>query len=550
MNFSAGSGSVAIVASTAAPAAVTVLNTAHMRSSSKVRAQSTAAPYTALAYITVTASTAVSLSSVPTITVSSPSGASGAYYYEGYWVTLPQSGTFMLTQGTSAYFAIYTGGTLPSPNPNGCVGVQPDTSTVGGARTAAVGVQPTSGAYDYTGNLTETTFRSSPCPIPTGTSTAVVTITVTMSPGPASNVYENSTESDAYSTETVSTNTSALVEATPVTGGTGFSELNETTTDEVGDSTVTIYATPLLYAIASPLPYGGTITNGPPSTVDATLADGSTSQRTYNSDGSYTECDTIAGLSGTCSSSSSGSGSVDTITVSSNDSGSYLIQSPNFVSYGITSIVFSYAAPSGGQDTITQTTYDNTTPSATQYTVPQWWTGSTLYSDTTTSASVTSLPTQCTGSALTSLGGIDEFARTISTLDPVLGYTDTRTIDSYVSEGYQSSSTPVGPVCVVITDTESLYYDYFLDTTYLFYPSFNGEPLQVDTINESYWFSSTSPPTGYSTVRTSSSPGGIPGLAASIAAHEAGITFTRTLQRAQRMENFVRSIASHLGGLK
>jgi hypothetical protein len=484
---------------------------------------STSAPYTTAAYITLTATSAVTLSGA--ITASPSSGYQVAYYTsQGFWVTLPVSGTLSLTAGSAAYFAVYSPGTaLPSPNPDGCVGVQPDATSRNGAHVALVGVQPiNAGAtFSYTGTLSETMFRSSPCPIPTTASSATVTIAVSMSPGPGSELNENSTETDAYSTETVSTSTDALVEASTYSGKASLDELQETTTDEVGDSTVTTYGTPLVYGITA-LPYSGTITNGPPSTVNATLADGSVSLRTYNSNGSYTECDTVAGIGGTCSNSTGGSGPVNTIVLNSDGSGTYLIQTPNFVPQ-VTSIQMAVSAPQSGNMTITETN-NGSSPTPQSWTVPQFWQGS-LYSDTTTASNPGALPPQCgSGSALSNLGGINEFSRTITTVDPVLGYTDTRVINSYVAENYQSLGA-VGPVCVTINDTENIYIDYFLDTTYFIYPSFNGQPLQVDTIAEQYWFASA--PTGDTSVR---------GLAASIAAHEAGIAFTRTIQRTQRLE--------------
>ncbi|HTZ53900.1 MAG TPA: hypothetical protein VMB20_02470 [Candidatus Acidoferrum sp.] len=512
MNFSAGSGTATISASTTAPTGAATLNALHMHAATAVHVQDSA-PYTTIAYITLTATSAVSLSSVPTITVTSPSGASGAYYNaQGFWVTLPQSGSFTLANGSSAYFAIYTGGTLPSPNPEGCVGVQSDASTRTGAHAALVGVQPimTGAAFNYTGTLTETIARATPCAMPTATQQASVTVAVSVTSSPAGSTDEHSVETDNYSTNTTTTTTDAIVAATTVNGASGFSESTETSTDDVGDQTITTYATPLVYAISSPLPYSGTITNGPPSTVKGNLADGTTTNRTYNADGSYTETDTIEG------------GYQNTITVNADFSGSYVI---NSASYG--QLSFTYTAPASGSVTITETG-----PTPGTYTVPQWWTGSSLYSDTMVDKGTGGLPSTC--SPTPAVSSADDFRRTISIVDPVLGYTETETIDAYVSE-----SPTVGPACVVIADTEKIYYDYFFDTPFFYYPSFAGSPLQTDTISEAYWYASA--PTGDSSVR----------LAADIAAHASGIAFARATQRARRIENFVRGLAAaHVGGVK
>jgi hypothetical protein len=185
---------------------------------------------------------------------------------------------------------------------------------------------------------------------------------------------------------------------------------------------------------------------------------------------------------------------------------------------------------------------------AATYTVPQWWTGTSLYSDNMVDKGEGALPTTCQPSPTVS--SADDFRRTISIVDPVLGYTETETIDAYVVKNYLSTTTTVGPACVVIADTQNLYYDYFFDTPFYYFPSANGGPLQSNTIAEAYWYASA--PTGDSSVRPQSEgPGGIPGLSASIAAHASGIAFTRSTQRAQRVENFARGIAAgHIGGMK
>jgi hypothetical protein len=526
MSFSAGSGTATLTASASPPAGLPVLDIAHMRTSGKARTADTA-PYNTLGYITLTATTAVSLSSVPTISVTSPSGAAGAYYNaQGYWVSLPQTGSFTLASGATAYFAIYTGGTLPSPNPNGCVGVQPDTTTRTSAQSALVGVQPIvpGAGFSYTGSLTSTIARAAPCAMPTATSQASVTVTVLVTSSPGASTDEHSVESDAYSTQTTTTITDASVQATTVGGSSGFSELNETSTDEVGDATTTTYSTPLVYAIASPLPYTGTITNAPPSSVVAAFADGTTSNRQYNTaNGSYTEADTIVG------------GGQNNITVNADFSGNYTIGTSSG------QLEAAYSAPSGGSITFTET-YAGTT--LTSFALPQWWTGSSLYSDTTVDKGAGALPSPCNPTPTVS--SADDFRRTISIVDPVLGYTESETIDAYVVNGNPT----VGPACVVIADTQNLYYDYFYDTPYSIYLSGGGAsaPLQTSTISEAYWYASG--PTGLTSVRTmSENPGGIPGLAANIAAHASGIAFTRVTQRGQRIENFVRSVlAGHIGG--
>jgi hypothetical protein len=534
ITFPSGTGTATISASTGVPSATTELNTtpgrtassARIATGSRIHTAQSGAPYTTTAYFTLTATSAVTISAIPAINAS---GYGAAFYNtQGFWVSLPQSGTITLASGASVYFAIYTPATtLPSPNPAGCVGVQPDATTRGGsAKTQLVGVQPITpgAAFSYTGTLTSTIVRATPCAIPDVTATAAVTVQVTTSPGTGSQVHEDSTESDAYGTETVTTSTDAVVEATSTPAAQSFAELSETTTDEVNDSTVTTYATPLIYAIAS-LPFAGTITNGPPSTVNATLADGTTTSRTYAASGAYAENDTIPG------------GGNNTITVNANGSGTYNVDGGE--------VIFGYTAPVAGNIVLT-VTVGGSTPQT--LSVPAWFGSSpTLYSDITTNSHVGSLPAPCApaGSAITSAY---DFHRVISIIDPVLGYSETETIDSYVVPDYVSTTT-VGPACVVISDVQSVYYDYNYDTPYIIYASLTqpAAPMQTNTISEAYWYQSS--PTGDTSTRTmSASPGG---LGASIAAHASGIAFQRALERAQRIETLSRNLATrNLGGVK
>jgi hypothetical protein len=71
----------------------------------------------------------------------------------------------------------------------------------------------------------------------------------------------------------------------------------------------------------------------------------------------------------------------------------------------------------------------------------------------------------------------DEVVETYKALDPVLGYTETRTTASYDVSGY-------GPACVTISDTLSDYYDYSDNTTRIDYQSQTGQPNSVNTISE------------------------------------------------------------------
>jgi hypothetical protein len=557
-----GSGSGTMTAGTVAPGNTPTLDISKRHTLVSVRAAATPpAPFTALAYYTIT-SNALSMNGLPGFSLTFASAPTATYYlsvYEsnGFWYPAGQfsaSGNTISIASTSSpvytvngtqplYFAIYasTTGAIPNPNPDGCVGVQPDATTRTGAHAALVGVQPiTPGAtFSYAGTLLSTIARATPCAMPTATSSASVSVTVTMTtaPGaPGGTADEHSVENDMYSTNTTTVTTDAIVEATTAPAPQSFAELSETSSDAIpnqpgnqpGDTTVTTYATPLVYAIASPLPFHSPIVNGPPSTVNATLSDGTTTSRTYTPDGAYTESDTVPG------------GGSNSITAFSTFAGNYTIDS------GQGELEFVFSAPSGGVINLTERLGNDTLGTLA---IPQWWTGNSLYSDTTTDTGENGLPSVCQPSP--TVASADDFHRVISIVDPALGYTETETIDSYVVKNYVSTTT-VGPACVTIDDVQKLYYDYFYDTTYAFYGALGGPsaPLQTDTLSEAYWY--TGAPTGDNTVRTlSANPGGVSGLSASIAAHASGIAFARATQRAKRIENIARAAAAgHLGGLK
>ncbi len=268
------------------------------------------------------------------------------------------------------------------------------------------------------------------------------------------------------------------------------------------------------------MPFSGTITNGPPSTVFATLADSTTTQRTYASSGTYTETDTIPG------------GGQNTINVNADGSGTYNIDSGE--------VVFGYAAPSAGSILVT------INPGAQTLSIPAWFgPNPTLYSDMTTDKGATTPPSQCQPSG--GMTSTDDFNRVISIIDPVLGYSETETIDSYVVTNFAGSTT-VGPECVVISDVQNVYYDYNFDTPYIVYVPLTSAPVQTNTISESYWYETA--PAGDTSTRPMS-VGNVPGLSASIAAHASGIAFQRALERAKRMETLTHNLAArHLGGVK
>lgn len=268
--------------------------------------------------------------------------------------------------------------------------------------------------------------------------------------------------------------------------------------------------------------------NPPPTEIKDTFADSSYTDRTYtDATGAYTESDMLTGVS-----------PANTITVNDSGKAQYIVQTPLFSGppNDVSQITFNYSAPSSNVITLSvafQGSGGATPPPSIQ--IQKWWpsTVTSLYSDVTSDAGSVTLPSPCAPA-----GGItsgEDFHRVITNVDPALGTYDVRTIDSYVD------SSGEGPVCVKISDVEQLFYNYLFNTPYFFYVSQGGAPFQTDTIDESYWLTTSAG--ALTRVRSdATSANQIPGLAASIAAHNAGLNFMRATQRMQRLEAFATSL--------
>jgi hypothetical protein len=358
--------------------------------------------------------------------------------------------------------------------------------------------------------------------MPTATASANVTVAVAMQtaePNHPGTQTEHSVEVDSYTTHTTSLTTDAVVASTASGSNTAFSELSELATDQSGNTIATTYGGNGLQFALTPESNLNNWSNSPPTSVNQTLTDGSTYNRTYSAagDGSYTETDNISGLSS------------GVITVKSNGSGVY--NAPG-------SLYMTMSAPSSGQININWGTGSTS--------VPSWLPSQlVLYSDVTGDTGVRPLAASCGNlSSVGSPSSAERIVRTISIVDPVLGYTDTRTIQTWDLASFGTSGKTAGPICVVINDTENVYYDYSLESTYGIIFSKNAQPVQVNAINETFSLAAT--PTTNIVRRTASTLS-----STQIAAHVQGIAFARSLERAQRLSTFVHAMhARHQGGAR
>jgi hypothetical protein len=407
----------------------------------------------------------------------------------------------------------------PTPaTPFGCVGATPLIATA--ARTMAVPRPIASGdTFTYTGGLHQTYTQSAPCVEPTATSDATITASVsdaaTTAPDGNPGTASTATENDAFTTHTSTTSTTQLLQinsgklllySTNAGDGTGNSiKTSYTAAQEIDD-----------------LGTGGTWTNDPAAAIAETLSDGTAITRTTKSDGSYVDVETYA------------DGSTARIDVNGAATGKALDGSGIYTFAGAT---FSYATPVAGSIKLTILTGSTTKTR----TFPAWFTvpaSRTYVTDSFADNGSQPFDANCRVPASIGTAGT-QIVETYSVLDPVLGYTETRTTKSYDVAGY-------GPACVTIADTLKSYYDYADDTTRIDYQSTNGQPNSVSTISETLSMQtaacgSGSPPCAQirrATDFKAVSP-------AAIAARVGAIEYYRAMQRAQRIEALHR-LALHL----
>lgn len=404
----------------------------------------------------------------------------------------------------------------PSPTPFGLG----DSMTFSGSRT-------TSATFNY----------PSPSPYPATNTAENITQTVAVSSSP--NPFGSSTAGDFH---TVETDASALVTRTTTTdawlglSGASLVEYGYKSVDDGGNALSAQFPTPLVqdqYPEAS-----GSWTNGAAATYVEKDADGTNSTRTYAADGTYTETTAFNLLRVTTSlqEHADGSGAIDS-------NGTYLGGAVDNIQI---------SAPSGGQITITANYVQPPTPSPAPsgqpsptpaptiapvvYTAPAWYgTSPAFYSQSTTVTTGVAYPAGCSVPSAYGTTG-NKLVQTTNRLDTVLGYTDTQVQTTYTNAQY-------GPVCVVLSDTQTDYYDYQDD-----FAAANGEhfhfpgtALSTTTISQTLTLQSGA--VVHDTGRRTQSEHASPSISmARIACASAALTLRAQRLRSQRELQFVRFI--------
>ena len=438
-----GSGTATFAFTTAPASGFVVIQTAGKRPATAIVSN------TSLFYLTITAgSTAVTLNTLPGESVgvtTAPTNPiyeaqgtlNGTYSYwqtvagpfadSGTTVTVPAAGgPITIAAGTSLDLAIYQGSSIsPSPQP-----------IAAGNTYAFAGTLAQNIVYSYpTANPTGVP-TSVPSGMPPLNATATVSSTVTVQAAPtpffaAPGVSDfHSVETDAYPLQSNVFTTDAWYAST----ASAFQLFGSSVGDGVCDTFTTQYAAPLTI---DQLPeVGGTWTNSPASTIVETDADGTHSTRTYAANGTYSETQTVPGAR------------TAIITVAADGSGTY--EGTAFSTfYGIKG--FSFSAPSSRVITVSIVPTSGS-PFAVANPV-QWYTlPFTPYAETDTMTLNKPIDAKCALSPQFGATGND-VTQTISRVDPVLGYTETRSTDTYYVTG-------IGSVCVVLSDNQNYYYNY------------------------------------------------------------------------------------------
>lgn len=341
--------------------------------------------------------------------------------------------------------------------------------------------------YAFNGSLTQSDSYTYPAasPLPPTSSSETISQTVVTGSSPLPSGAATTAASDLHSVEsdagalTTSTSTEdAWVGFTTQFGAPGIGVYGTFVSDgnvPKASTIQTVFTNAQQSDFTSEV-NGAAWANSPAATIVEQDADGTTSQRVINADGSYSETEK--------SIFSSSSTPLTFISTSNSDgSGSYTGTVFSIV-YGFNGIYMS--APANNQISVTAlvpapSPSPGATAGPTQTVVlgtpPAWFSGA-LYKETDTLSTGAAYPGRCSvGASYGTSGG--HIAQVIDSIDPVIGIQDHKTVDTYTNAAF-------GPVCVLMVDTQTSYYDYLNDTTASIgnFADFAGTPQHVVTLAE------------------------------------------------------------------
>ena len=352
-------------------------------------------------------------------------------------------------------------------------------------------------AFSMSGSLTITYNRNNQYPTPEPTSTTFdmvaqsVAVTNPASFQGTSGVEFAITETDTQTAPDSQIFTDTLDEyfqySNNMVNG-SFLSLGSTETDDTGYTTTLVNGPNDMLADKLPETAGDTWANMAGRTITTNDGHGETSSTTYADNGSYGGTITYP-EEATPSPNPTGSQLTNTATLVANVDGSADYQTPRFGTNDQYNYDYKIQAPTtaGASGTITETTTvppavgSTATPEAVATTIANWLPSSvpgSLASETDIDNGPSSLPAACAVPA--SLTGTpNQIVQTKMRVDPLNGELETTTTTTY-------DTANVGPICVVLTDVQSNYYDFTGQngTGY-----FSGTPQQVTTISEVLYLS-------------------------------------------------------------
>jgi hypothetical protein len=360
--------------------------------------------------------------------------------------------------------------------------------------------------FSFSGGATQTIARVLPAPQPTSQVTQTITQSVKVASKASfaghGNLYAlTSTETDVGGLKTTNSTTQAYYGL--VSGANGAQNLAEygyTWKDLDGFALSYTYPVPQVVDVL-PETAGASWTNDASASIVEDDADGTHSERTYVTDGSYTEQTTFPNGSlfpgnatpapAVITENADGGGDYRAnftgffydvqVGAPHPDSNGNAVADVNICQYVHAFTTSGVASPTPSPTDPPATCNDGGTipsPPIQSLTIPAFaGLKPALYSETDTNSGLKPIPAACNVPATIGASGND-LVQDVKRIDTVLGYIDEQITNSYIVPGF-------GVACVVMKDVQTSYYDYNGTTaTQGNFGYFSGKPFQTTTLDQ------------------------------------------------------------------
>jgi len=320
----------------------------------------------------------------------------------------------------------------------------------------------TGDAFTLTGTISSTTQLTAPPTTAPQTDAGTVALTTrfgaSTTAGSTVSITSTSNEVDTYPRETITTNTTTVNDYTTAAGKTAISVVSTNATDSNGVQYINTYGTGNGLLDVLPETTGAFGPNNAALTYQENDPGNYSRNRVIQADGSYTE----TGMDPF--------GDVQTIITNSDLSASYDASQ-------YSGRIFAFTKPTGAPAMIT-ITYTHAPSAPVQITITSWIpaTATQPETETDTNAGNTAFPAGCAVPAKYGTSG-NQLVQSITRVDPALGNLETETITSYVVPNY-------GPICTVMADHVSTFYDFTGQFGYGLFYSITGLPVETTDVAE------------------------------------------------------------------